>query len=150
MSKISDIYDQLNTVVVPTIFPNKYVLENPYFPELSNSQYLCDGVGWYISSGLNTQRFVGCHTSVSREIVFHITKQSFATDQDNALRFTTEKEILEEQKLLINEITNNPTLDEMTNKIDWVSDEGIEFIFQDQYNYLLLTSTLLIEYIEDV
>jgi hypothetical protein len=62
---------------------------------------------------------------------------------------TTEKLLLEDQDLLIKAICNSGDLDDLVAKINFSSDNGIEFVFNEKHNYLMLVTSFSIEYLQE-
>lgn len=151
MSKISTIRDTFVTRI-GTLLPNHLQIPNPYFLAENPARYLEQGWGLGISSTENTNRVVGSSLSVERNFFFIVTRQLFSDDLDITKKETLEKNLFEDQYLILEYLRANPKL-EITDTIarsDYVGDGGIETIVVENLKYLQITSTVAIEYFESV
>lgn len=148
-TKISDFYTSFQTLLT-TLYPNHLKLVNPYNVESNESFALNKGYGFSIGPGLNTDRMVSCQASISRQINFVLCRINRGTERDVVIRETAEKDIFEDQMLLIKQVEKDPQLLQTISRIRYTSDEGIEFKTFDEINYLVLRSSFEIEYLEDL
>lgn len=149
MSKISQIHDAIYARVI-SLLPNHKELTNPRFMEQNDALYLRKGFAINITSGENTNRDFACSLSYRRTLLLTNTLQVFGTDRDTTLRKTTEKNLLEDQFLLIKDIEKDPTLNQVTNQINFLSDNGIQEVFFEQGSFLMIQSQINFEYFEDL
>ena len=156
MSKISQIYDALNSLV-STEFPTSTYsyLSNAYIPEENDNLTLRRAIGFYVGQGSNKNRVLSCQISMERLITVTQTAKFYGTRLDKSLKDDTVKTILEDQFKLIKLLENAPQ--DSANGIDkmiFVNDNGIEFIFgngdESTENFLMIRSQFSIEYLENL
>lgn len=149
MSAISTIFDTISTFLGST-FPGHKILVNPWSLEMNDNLSLNQGIGFYLGAGFNTKRIVGCQKSISRELVVKICRVQKGTDRDYSIRNETEKLLLEDQSTLVSLLENDPTVSDLVSKIEWDSDNGIEFVYPDRISYLFIEMRFTIEYLENI
>ncbi len=149
MSQITTIYDAIYTRVA-TLLPNHKELKVPRFIELNDTLFLKKGFAVSIGAAINTNRVFACKLSLQREVTLTNTLQIFATDRDATTRKTVEKQLLEDQFLLIKNIEQDPTLTQVTNQINFISDNGIQDIFIEADSFIMIQSLINFEYFEDL
>lgn len=147
MSKISTIYDNVKTRL-STVFPDHYELHNPRNIELNNRLWLTQGQGVLFGSASNTERNLSCRLSIQRDMTITLTRQIYGTDQDLTAKSNTEKQLFEDQYLLIDDLEKDPDLDETTARIAYVSDGGIVEVTFDEVQFLMIQSLFQFEYLE--
>lgn len=148
MSNISTIFDAFGTLLVAT-FPNHKLMVDPYTLENNDNFILNQGLGFIFGPAFNTKKFLDCKISIQRELTVKIVRVQRGTDRDYVIRQSTEKQLLEDQFTLIKELEKDPTVNELMSQLSWESDGGIEFVYPDKINYLLIESRFLFEYFED-
>lgn len=150
MSNVSSIYDRLRTVM-STALPTHIELANPYVIDADADLNFEKGYAIGFADAINSNRFVGCKMSVTRDFVITITRQLFTTDRDIESRITTEKDLLEDHFTVIKEFENNPNLEDSSIvKAIFVQDGGLEFIRVERTDLLMIQSVFNIEYFEDL
>lgn len=151
MSYISDVYDALAARVL-AVLPNHLSLENPYALSECSDQVLTKGVGIAMGEGVNTNRYIGCDKmSIKRSFRVIVTREVTATKFDTTSRISAEKTLFEDQKLVLEDIENDPTLNSSAvTQSMYVSDNGVEFVLDNKHNFMKLDSLIEIEYIQDI
>lgn len=151
MSIISTAYDAMITRIetVLDVATNGHTrLPNPYKPEENNELFLKKGYGLAILGAENTNRFVNCKFSIQRTMQVVLTRQYFAREDDAVAKSTTEKELFEDQYLLINDFEQDISINGQTMYTRYVTDGGIEYVQQGTDKFLMLRTDVLLEYIE--
>jgi hypothetical protein len=149
MSKISTIADNIRTRVT-TILPTHKILPNNRIIEENDTLYLSKGQAVSLGPGLNTNRLTGCKLSIQRTATVTITRAHFGVDRDTAVRNTLEKDLLEDQFLIIQDLEKDPDLDGTTARMVFLADNGIEEIFVEQGHFLMIQTTFEFEYLENL
>lgn len=151
MAIVSDVYDALVTRVT-TVLSTHSRLVNPYEILENNKQLLEKGVGIAIGPGVNTKRLVSCQLSVARDFIVVVTRIVRANQFDITSRVATEKQLFEDQKLLIDDVEGSPRLGDPTavTLSAFESDSGLEFIFADSNAFIKLDTIIRVEYIDSL
>ena len=152
MSILSDIYDEIVSVL-ETNYPDHNKLTNPYSIEENNEQALRQGYGLAVGPSQNTQRFTGCKMSIAREFRVIFTRQVYALEQDIDAKQEADKQLMEDQRLLIKEIEKDPQLDVGSNgltKFVFTEDTGIEYVHPEKQSFIKLETIFIMEYIENL
>lgn len=149
MSQISTIFDAINTFIGANFSGHK-IYVNPYDLTLNDEFILNKGIGFYLAGATNTNRQISCYHSVSRELVFNISRVNRGTERDRTIRQTVEKELLEDHFTLIKEFEKDPTIQSLCSNTLWTSDGGIEFVYGDRISYLKIETRFNIEYLEQL
>lgn len=151
MSKITQIYDDLIDRMI-ALYPERSRLPNPYKPEENSELLVKKGWGLCLDAGVNTNRQVNCSLTIERNIRVVLTQKSYAREMDTQAKASAEKELMEAQFLVIQDFERNPTTtpDLYVAKFVYLSDSGIQFVFTEKDNFLLLDTTFTLEYFEEV
>jgi hypothetical protein len=148
MSNISTAFNDFKTRL-STLLPNHIGLTNPYASEQNTAGALNLGYGVVLGAGTNTKRLMGCKLSVSRNFNLILTRKYYAQELNITGKETTAKDLFEDQKLIIAYVEKNPTIQSTAiAKMEYDSDNGIEFIFTEKDNYLKLETVFRVEYFE--
>lgn len=149
-SKISTIYDAIVTRL-GVVFPNHTRLSSSYQLELNPEDWLSLGYALQINSGANSNLHVGCILDIERTVTVAITREFKALELDVGPKATTEKDLLEDQYLLINDFEKVFSLnDPSVSAFQFVSDSGIQSVFPDKNSFLKIESIFRIKYWEDL
>lgn len=151
-TKITTLYNTLITRM-GAIFPQHARLPNPYKIDQNNSLFLKKGWGVAFAEGVNTNRNANCPPmSIERTFNITISRQFYAREMDAAAKATTEKDLFEDQYLLIKDLESDPTLQQTIARGRFVSDSGIQFVSLDveKDDFLYLSSVFTLEYWEDL
>lgn len=146
MGKYSLAYDDVRTIM-QTLYPNHKELVNPYDLESNPDIELKQSWGISIGSALNGTRVVCNRATITRNFSIVLARRSNRTRNDNATRIVTEKLLFEDLSLLVKYFEENPKTTNIT-RVRYTDDEGLDFVAGDRDNYLVLRSTLLVEYTE--
>ncbi len=151
MSFISDVYDALQARIT-AVLSSHLTLENPYALEECTEQVLVQGVGIAMGPATNTNRYIGCQKmSIRREFHVIITREVTATKFNTSSRASAEKTLFEDQKTILDDIESDPTLaSSSVTQASYISDNGIEFVFDGKHNFMKLDSLIEIEYIQTI
>lgn len=148
MSAISDLYDGIVTVLSTTFAaPTHKILVNPFVPELNDSLALARGHGFYIGPK-SARGNLGRYEAFEAEIRVVQTIINRGTDRDVTIRGTAEKTLLEDQFTLIDYWRLNTAPIAKVWDVSYESDSGLEFVFTDKQNYVMITTILRAIYSE--
>lgn len=150
MSKISDIVDNFRTELANQ-FPDHFEHFNPYIIEQNDDHTLDKGYSFFPGPAENTDEFVGCKASIGRTFTVNLTRRYFGTPEDASERIATEKEIFEDQRLLINLFEKMPELNgDDLSLVQFLGDNGIELIVGESISHLAVISRFNIRYFENL
>lgn len=150
MSKIADAYNAMITRV-STLLPSHVRLPNVYRVPQNPDPYLSQGYGIQLGSAQNTNRNLGCKLSVERQMVVVISRKFYAREYDPEEKATTEKQLFEDQFLVIKDMEKDPTLNNTVMMTKYLSDTGIQFVdAENKEQYMFIESTFSVEYLEDL
>jgi hypothetical protein len=142
MSAVSDLYDGLVTILSTTFSTPTYKkLVNPYVPELNDALALSRGYGFFIGPKSVFPK-LGRHEGFNAEIQVIQTIVQRGTDRDVTIRETAEKTLLEDQYTLLDYFRLNTAPIAKVWDISYESDGGLEFVFTDKQNYVMIRTTL--------
>ena len=150
MSKITDAYNA-TIVRLETLFPSAsgwVRLPNPYKPEENPDLYLKQGWGFVFGPASNTQRTV-CQITVERSVTIVLARKVDSLENDAVSKQATELQLLEDQFLLIQDLEQDSTINGTTMYTRWVEDGGLEYIRSETDKFLMVRTTVAIEYIEN-
>lgn len=148
MSNFSTIYDEIFTTIEATFTGNdtKTQLTNPYVTIDNNEMFLKNGYGVEILSMNETDAFNRELRQFERQVAISFTKRVISTDKQTSNRLVQEKAMVSDQLDLLRALKNNVSADHM----EFVSDDGIESIFDEREDYIRLRSIFIINYNETV
>ena len=149
MSKITTISDNIR-LRVATILSDHKKLPNNRLIEENDNLFLSKGYAISLGAGNNTNRLMACKLSIQRSAIITITRAHFGVDRDTTVRDTLEKNLLEDQFLIIKDLEKDPDLDGDTARFVYLGDNGIEEVFVEQGHFLMVQSTFDFEYLEDL
>lgn len=148
-TKITTIYDAIYTKV-DGLMTDHTELPRPFAIDENDDLFLRKGYAIYIGPAVQNPRHATCNYWVQRNLIITNTLSIYGADTNKTIRKTAEKNLLENQILLIDGLEKDITLGDTLNNLRFVSDNGIEFIYADQKNYLMLQSTFSFEYFESL
>lgn len=149
MSAISEIFDTLKASITE-VLPEHMWLSDPRLIESNSELDLNKGVGIALGAGEAIQREIDKHIWISREVSVTITRRHFASELNREDQENEEKNLLEDQKLLIVKFMNDP-LDEVAKSVSkalFLGDNGIENVFGDSGSFLKITTRFQVQYRE--
>lgn len=151
MSKISDIFDDMNSEIA-ALLPGATQFPDVLSLDTQPTGYLTFGFGVVFGPAVNTNRELGCKLSIQRSMAVVLTRLIGATDTDTGAFSAAQKQILEDQFLLIRNWEQEVTLANGKAKILFSGDGGLEVLStQDQAGrFFVLTSDFSVEYFEDI
>lgn len=151
MSTISTAFDAVVTTV-GTLLSSHIQIPNPYVLSDNHDMVLRKGFGVGIGIGENTHRTMGDQHSIDRVILIVVTRQIFASETDTTAKNTGVKNLLEDHELIIAEAgkADKFGLSSSVSDIDYVSDNGIEAVRGDKENFLSISSTFSLKYINNI
>jgi hypothetical protein len=151
MSKISTIVDNIGTELATLLGATHKEIVDPILIEANDTLYLRRGYGYVMGAGENSDRQLGCQLSVERDVIITNTIAIHATKSDITAYRAAWKTLLEDQLLIIDLMEKNPTINSVTAKMAFISDNGIEPIFNDKREaFLMIQSIFSFEYFEDL
>lgn len=139
------IYDRI-FVALEAAFPDRKELINPYIITDNNNLYLKSGYGVELGPMAKSEAFNRVQRQFQRNVSISLTEKIASTDKDTLVRRSKEKELISDQLTLITTLKNNISSD----WVEFVSDEGIEYIFDERDNYIRLRANFIINYNETV
>lgn len=151
MSKIVDSIDALKARIA-AVLPNHKELTNPYETDENPETILKQGFGVRIREGVNSNRSGSCILSVQRTIEIVLTRKYYAYELNRTAKENTEKALLEDQFLVLQDIEGEPTIgnSNAVTQFGYTGDSGIEFVFSDEKPFYQLVSQFRLEYLEDL
>lgn len=151
MSIITDAYGELLTrieTVLDTAADGYFRLPNPYKPEENNERFLIKGYAIALGPASNTNRFVNCKFSISRQVTVVLTRQYFAREDDAEAKADAELALFEDQYKLINDLEQDISVNGQTMYTRYETDGGIEYVQGNTDRFLMLRTQINLEYIE--
>lgn len=149
MSAISDVYDALITRTT-SVLTSHTRLSNPYKLDENPDILLRQGYGLAIGAGENSNREFGCRLSIRREFTLSIVRRYAATDLDASGKGTTEKQIMEDAKLLVADFEENTTLTTGARIVKFLSDSGIQYVRSETDKFMYCELIIETEYFETI
>lgn len=146
MAGFTDAYNQIRTEL-ETLFPTYNEIDNPYNPESCADLELKLAYGITINGAENTTRRTCSRLDISRDFGIVFFRRINATRNDTTTRIASEKALFEDLTKIIKVFEKkipNVTL------ARYVNDSGIEFLGDDRYNNIILRSSFVVEYSEDL
>lgn len=147
MSKISNIYDRIETIVEATLTDYRKI-PNPYVAEENSETLLTKGYGISIGEGINTNRQICGKKSYSRSFVIPLINLVASTDHDVDRHAAIEKQVMEDHFSLWGAFELDSDLDGHAAKAITVSDGGLLFLEGERLKYLLMELIIGVEYFE--
>jgi hypothetical protein len=149
-TQISTIYDNMITRLV-ALFPTHVRMSNPYRPNDNIERHIENGsFGVAFGPGFNSEREMTCRLSVKREMVVTLTRKAYALEVDGAAKAVAEKQIFEDQLVLIKDFERDYTLSNTISNVKYVSDSGLEYVFDAKDNFIMIRTVCEIEYFENL
>lgn len=148
MSSLSTIYDSFQSLI-ETELPAYKKIPNPYFPDTTGNLLSIKSYGIVLGAGFNTERYVGCKITIQRTFQIILLQQITTTDHNLVAKATIEKQMFEDQWILINALEKDTTLAQSSIKTKYTTDSGLQFLDGDRNKYFLLISDFESEYQED-
>lgn len=140
----TEAYAQIRTEL-QALFASYTEIDNPYDIEQNPEIQLKTAYGITIGTATNATRAICGRADVIRSFDIVLCRRINATMNDSATRITAEKNLFEDQMSIIKKFEGNIA---NVKKARYLSDNGIEFLGNDKYNYLVLRSTFEVEYSE--
>jgi len=147
-TKISDIYDALESIVSAALGSEYKRLSNPYDLSDNAEPILRRGYGIIVADGDNTQRFICGKRSYNRRFNVAIINQITTTDHNISAKKTIDKGLLEDSAKVFIALEADITLSETCAKAVQISDGGFEYAEGDRNKYLAILINVECEYIE--
>lgn len=149
MSAISDLYDGMQTILSTTFpTPTYKQLVEPVILEMNDSLSLARGWGFYIGPKSGLTLTTGRYQEFEVQIIVRQTVFNRGSFRDLAIRQVAEKTLLEDQFTLVDYFMQNTAPIAKVWRIDYSEDAGLELVFQDKQNYVMITTTLRAIYSE--
>ena len=144
-TKISALYDKIITLLGSTLssyneLPDPYALENN--PEL----YLKAGFGVGIDSGNLDERSVSCSRFMQRDFTVRLVKKITTTKLNKTALKTIQKDLMEDQELVVAAFRDDITLTGTVMEIDYTSDSGVSYLDSGTGKYFQLDTTFEVLY----
>lgn len=139
------IYNQIFTAIEAAL-PDRVELINPYNIIDNNNLYLKSGYGVELGSMAVSEAFARVQRQFQRVVSISLTEKIVSTDKDTSIRRSKENKLVSDQLTLITTLKNSISSD----YVEFISDEGIEYIFDERDNYIRLRTNFNINYNETV
>lgn len=151
MSDITTVYDALITRLGTTL-SSHVRLSNATAVEENNEQFLKLGWGLAIGEGSNANRYLCDILTIRRNFVLVITRKFYAREFDAVSKATTEKDLYEDQFLVLQDLANNNILTTPTGEhnVNFIGDNGTEAVHGDKDLFLVLRTNLEVEYHQQI
>jgi hypothetical protein len=147
MTTIATIYDAIITKVSGQLTTYARI-PNPYSLEENPAIIIRKGYGLVIGPGTNTQRYVGCLVSWSREYTIGIICQVVNTENNASGRASSEKDLIDAHDQILRAFESDPSLAGICISAVVTDDSGIQYLPTDLGNFLAIEITLRVEYQE--
>ena len=148
MTEISDIYDAIITRV-DALLPNHKRLPNPFELDQNPDQYLRQGWTFRVESGQNTNRHQGCQESHENNFSIIITRSFSGGDLRVDKKDDTQKALLEDFQLLMDDFEQTPILDSV-HKFRYDTHDAITPVKGDEVRFLSLIMQVRAEYFRNL
>lgn len=154
MSQISTIYDNFNALVLAQL-PNHSLLINPYDPGLNDDLTFEKAWGLAVGPAVKPEIELDCRLSIDRSFILTITRKLRVGDlQRNSdavsSRRTTEKNLFEDQYLIIKKIDQDVTLTGACVNCKMESDDGLQFVRTDRVDLIMIRTLFTVRYFENI
>lgn len=129
-----------------------YQLSNPYDVDENTTSALQKGWGIAIGSASNTNRQLSCNLSLQRTMTIVLTRRRYANELDTVPKETAEKQLLEDQYILIKDLEKAIALNSAVSgltRFQYTSDGGIESVIEGDA-FIKLVTDFEMEYFEDL
>jgi hypothetical protein len=156
MSNISTAYDEIAALLSSTLPTHKEMI-NPYLPELNDDITYDKSFGLAFGEGINTNLQLACRMSIDRNMRVILTRKIFSGNLMRGtdaltVRKNAEKNLFEDQFLVIKAMEESPTITDsgVITKCVFQSDSGLEFARIDRIDLIMITSTFVLSYFEQL
>lgn len=146
---VADIYDAIITKL-ETVLPAFKRVPNPYSLDENTAILLRKAFGLAIGAGTNTERYVGCIATWSRDYTIGLVTQVVNTENDTTGRAMVEKDLVDAQREIFLAFETDSTIAGSCIKAIISDDSGINYIQGAESKYLALELTLSVEYQEPI
>ena len=150
MSQVSTVVDnivtRLDALLTSAAGWNK--LPFAYDITKNDEKYLKQGYAFAIGPGTNSKRLQSSKVSQRREITITLTRANDTLDSDEASKKTLEKTILENMRTVVADFEGNQTLNSGEIPVEFSSDQGIQFVNDENEEFLMIQGTFFVEYFE--
>jgi hypothetical protein len=145
MSTTSTAYDALKARVVAVL--SRTQSTDLLDIEETTESSLIEGYQIVVGSASNTNRLVGCRSSVARDFIVILTQKTYANELDITAKETAMKALFDAFELIRMDIEKDTTLGSSSiAKTDYVSDTGLEYVYDDKDNFYKVEITFNVEY----
>jgi len=139
-------YDLIVTRIA-ALLPNHIRLSDPYNPEQNPERYLEQGWGLALNlGGSNTSRFVTSQKTTNIQYQVIISRKRFALDLDAASKANTDKNLLEDLRVIITDIWDNNFNISGSPLIKFVDYSGINQVKTEKNSYMYVGLNINVEY----
>lgn len=149
MSNFSSLYDAI-VDRIEAVLPNHLRLPNPYKVNENTELYLRQGFGVALGPATNTNRELSCRISVGRDFSVVLSRKFYSIESNVSNKESVEKQLIEDQILLIRDFCDNSSLPGALGIVSYSSDSGIEYVFNEKDNFLVLNTVFTVEYFETI
>lgn len=147
MTNISDIYDSLHTNVTSVLTSHTRITD-PYNLDQNNDQFIRLGYGIAVLPGEKVNREICNKIWWSQPFAIPVTRKVVAREFDAVGKGTGEKNLLEDLYLLKNLFYKQDLQITGANRVNVLTDGGIEFIHTDKMSFVAMSLNIEVEYFE--
>ena len=151
MSNLTDLYTAMKTRLGTVLSAHSWLPESLIIDD-NSEQALRKGYTLLIGPGSQADKAICEYVTMNREIFVVITREHFALEQDRDAKYTVEQAILDDQLLVIKEFEGDPSvayaLTQNIANLRFISDGGIERVFEDKKNFYMIRSVFNVYYTE--
>ncbi len=149
-TNISSVYDAFVTRI-GAVLTSHVRLSNAYSIEENTEPALKLGWALQIGPAIKSPRHISCKISIVRTFNLVLTRKVYASELDATAKASTDKSLLEDQFLVIEDVEGEPTMGSaVVAKSNFLGDSGVEFVHTDKDNFIKLVSQFEVEYFEDL
>lgn len=151
MSAASTMFDTMRARV-QAVLPNHHWLKDPYNLDENSDLDLNQGAGMAIGPALNGNAALCSRIEIDRSMTVAITRKFFATEMNIDAKEAVEKQLLEDEVLVVSELLRDPTglIMNAVAKINFVGDSGIERVFGEKFAFLTIKAEFNLRYEQDL
>lgn len=147
-TNISNIYDAIQTRLA-SLYPTGSRLLNPYQVNDNPDLLLQFGYGCSIQNASSNRRLLSNQLSLTRQFKIVNTRKFFALQTDPASKGVTEKQLMEDQMLVIKDFEKETTINGTAIMTNYVSDSGVRPVSGQTDKFLCVETFFAIDYFEN-
>lgn len=123
-------------------------LPNPYKPEENPEPFLRQGWGVSLGPAVSENLQICAQYDLNRSMVITLARKYEGTENDDAGKASSEIQLLEDQRRLINVLEQNASLTGTIMYTQYQGDDGLEYVRGETDRFLMIRTTVSFQYIE--